>query len=135
MDSGSFAHQPLADVTQDLSAFQGFIRELRRRRVLNVVFLYLVAAVPLLAFSADIVPILGIPGDPDTQVSIVVALTLASFPVILVLSWMFDITSEGIQRTESDASGAVRTQLSFLKGLGLILSFVLAGLIGWWRWP
>ncbi len=134
-DSGSFAHQPLADVAQDFSAFQGFIRELRRRHVLNVVFLYLVAAVPLLAFAAEIVPILGIPGDPDTQVSIVVALTLASFPVILVLSWMFDITSEGIHRTESDASGAVRTQLSLLKGLGLILSLVLAGLIGWWRWP
>ena len=67
--------------------------------------------------------------------AILVALTLASFPVILVLSWMFDISAKGIRRTESDVSGAARAGLHLLKALGLGLSLAVAGLVGWWLWP
>ena len=134
-DSGSFDHQALADVPQDLPAFADFFRELRRRRVLNVVILYFLVAIPVLANAAEIMRFLQIPGDPENQIQILVALTLASFPVILVLSWMFDISSKGIQRTESDVKGAARTNLRIMQGVGLILSFVLAGLVGWWLWP
>ena len=135
MDSVSRGGQTLAEVPQDLPAFAGFVRELRRRRVFNVAILYLVVAIPLLAYAADIIEYLPIPGDVENQMPILVALTLASFPVILVLSWMFDVTPEGIRRTESEVSGAARTKLRVLQSLGLILSFVLAGLVGWWLWP
>ena len=64
--------------------------------------------------------------------AILVALTLAGFPVILVLSWMFDINSRGIQRTESDVAGSARTKLRILQIVGLILSFGLAALVGYW---
>jgi hypothetical protein len=135
-DSGSFAHQVLPDPMQPGSAFAGFVRELRRRRVFNVLFLYVVAAGTILATAAEILPYLPIPGeDPDTQMAVLVALTLASFPVILVLSWMFDISAKGIRRTESEVSGAARTKLRLLQGFGLTLSFALAGLVLWWRWP
>ena len=50
----------------------------------------------------------------------------------LALSWMFDVSSRGIHRTESEVSGAARTKLRILQALGLILSLVLAGLLGWW---
>ena len=135
MGSDSFSGQTLAEVPQDLPAFAGFVRELRRRRVFNVAILYLVVAIPLLAYAADIIEYLPIPGDVENQMPILVALTLASFPVILVLSWMFDVTPEGIRRTESEVSGATRTRLRVMQALGLMLSFVLAGLVLWWRWP
>ena len=134
MDSNSFAGQTLAEA-QNLTAFAGFVRELRRRRVFNVAILYLVVAIPLLAYAADIIEYLPIPGDVENQMPILVALTLASFPVILVLSWMFDVTPEGIRRTESEVLGAARTKLRVMQVLGLILSFILAGLVGWWLWP
>ena len=135
-DSGSFASQTLADVPQDMPAFVDFVRELRRRRVLNVAVLYGVAAFSLLAFGADMFEYLPmIPGEVETQMAILIALTLASFPVILVLSWMFDITSKGISRTESAVSGAARTKLRIMQASGLILTFVLAGSVGWWLWP
>ena len=136
MDSVSRDGQTLAEISQDLPAFAGFVRELRRRRVFNVLFLYVVAAGTILATAAEILPYLPIPGeDPDTQMAVLVALTLASFPVILVLSWMFDISAKGIRRTESEVSGAARTKLRLLQGFGLTLSFALAGLVLWWRWP
>jgi serine/threonine protein kinase len=40
MGSDSFSGQTLAEMAQDVSAFEGFFRELRRRRVFNVMFLY-----------------------------------------------------------------------------------------------
>ena len=135
MDSGSFGGQALSDPVQHVSAFESFIRELRRRRVFNVAILYAVVAIPLLAYAADIIEYLPIPGDVETQMPILVALTLASFPVILVLSWMFDISSKGIHRTESEVLGAAGTKLRIMQGLGLILSLVLAGVVGWWLWP
>ncbi len=135
-DTGSFGSQALGDVAPDIPAFVGFIEELRRRRVLNVLFLYVGAAFALLAFGADVFEYLPmIPGEVDTQMAILVALTLGAFPVILVLSWMYDISAKGISRTESDVSGAARTKLRVMQALGLILSFVLAGLVGWWLWP
>ena len=96
----------------------------------------MVAAFTLLAFGADVFVYLPmIPGEVETQMAILVALTLASFPVILVLSWMFDVSSEGIRRTESDVSGAALSKLRRMQTLGLILSLGLAGVVGWWLWP
>ena len=69
---------------------------------------------------------------PDNAMDILVAVTLGGFPVTLALSWMFDVSTRGIQRTESEVSGAARTKLRILQALGLILSLVLAVLLGWW---
>ena len=133
-DSGSFAHQTLAEVAQDEPAFVGFVRELRRRRVFNVVFVYVVTAFSLLAVGADVFEYLPmIPGELETQMAILVALTLGAFPVVLVLAWMFDVSSKGIQRTASDVSGTAK--LGFMKWAGLVLSFLLSGVVGWWLWP
>ena len=112
----------------------GFVRELRRRRVFNVVFFYVVTAFSLLAFGADVFEYLPmIPGELETQMAILVALTLGAFPVVLVLAWMFDVSSKGIQRTASDVSGTAK--LGFMKWAGLVLSFLLSGVVGWWLWP
>ena len=69
---------------------------------------------------------------PDNTMNVLVAVTLGGFPVTLTPSWMFDVSSRGIQRTESEVSGAARTKLRILQVLGLILSLALAGLLGWW---
>jgi hypothetical protein len=134
-DSGSFAHQTLAEVAQDVSAFEGFFLELRRRRVINVVILYAVVALALLGGADDALRFLKIPGDSNNQMAIVVALTLGAFPVVLVLSWMFDVSSKGIRRTASDVSGVARAKLGFMKVAGVLLSLLLSGVLGWWIWP
>jgi len=120
-------------VSQDVSAFEGFFLELRRRRVINVVILYVVAAATILATASEITQWLPIPGEQETQMGVLTALTLGAFPVVLVLSWMFDVSAQGIQRTTSDVSGAAK--LGFMKVLGLILSLLLSAAVGYWLWP
>ena len=70
--------------------------------------------------------------DADLTMNRLTAMTLAGFPVVLVLAWMYDVSSKGIQRTELEVSGAARTKLRLLQALGLVLSFGVAGLIAAW---
>lgn len=59
------------------------------------------------------------------------AITLAGFPVAMVLAWMYDLTAAGIRRAEATprAAGPLRW---VMPTIGLLLSLVLAGVIGWW---
>ena len=64
--------------------------------------------------------------------SVVVVLSILGFPVVLVLTWAFDITPEGIRRTSKEASiseavGATtaRARLRWAIGGGALLVFVI----------
>ena len=126
----SFASQTLLDAVKSVPALEGFIAELKRRHVFNVAVFYILVTAGLLGFAEAAFGSLF--DDPGRATDVLVALTLGGFPVILVLSWMFDVSSQGIQRTESDVSGPARTKLYVLQALGLMLSLTLAGLVGWW---
>ena len=128
-ESDSYSGEPLSDWAQHAPALEGFIGELRRRHVFNVAVFYVLVTAGLLGVADATLDSLPL---PDNAMQILVALTLWVFPVILVLAWMFDVSSKGIHRTESEVSGAARTKLRILQALGLILSLVLAGLLGWW---
>ena len=108
--------------------FQGFIDELRRRRVFNVVALYAVLAFALLEGAGLVLPELPL---PEWTYTALVAATLACLPVILVLSWMFDVGKDGIVQTEANPLFSGR-KLRILQAAGLGLSLLVAGLIGWW---
>jgi TolB-like protein len=74
-----------------------FLKELRRRRVFRVAGLYVVG-VWLLMQAADILfPAWGI---PDAAIRYLSWAGLLCFPVALVFGWVFDITPEGIRRTQ-----------------------------------
>ena len=126
----SFASQALLDAVSSVPALERFVAELKRRHVFNVAVFYILVTAGLLAFADAAFGSLF--DDPDRATDILVALTLGGFPVILVLSWMFDISSRGIHRTHSEISGPARTKLYVLQALGLILSLTLAVLVGWY---
>ena len=114
---------------ESIPALAGFIGELKRRHVFNVAVFYILVTAGLLEFGGVILDSLRL---PENSMDILVALTLGGFPVVLVLSWMFDVSSKGIQRTESEVLGASLTKLRILQALGLVLSLLLAGLVNWW---
>ena len=60
--------------------------------------MYAAAAYIILEVSDIVLPRLGL---PEGTVTILIILLIGGFPVILVLSWVFDITPEGIRKTES----------------------------------
>ena len=76
---------------------QNFFAELKRRKVYKVGIAYAVVAWVLMQVASQIFPFFEI---PNWAVRLVVLLLIIGFPVALILAWAFDLTPEGIKRTE-----------------------------------
>src|ERR671925_1541972 len=80
-----------------------FFAELKRRNVYKVAVAYAVVAWLLMQVASQIFPFFDI---PNWVVRLVVLLLIIGFPIALVLAWAFEMTPEGIQRTEDvDVTG------------------------------
>src|SRR5512133_208954 len=80
-----------------------FFGELKRRNVYKVGVAYAVVAWLLMQVASQIFPFFEI---PNWVVRVVVLLLIIGFPVALIIAWAFEVTPEGIQRTEAaDAAG------------------------------
>src|SRR5438552_10441718 len=77
--------------------------ELKRRNVYKVAVAYAVVAWLLMQIASQIFPFFEI---PNWVVRLVVLLLITGFPVALIIAWAFEVTPQGIQRTEAaDAAG------------------------------
>ena len=74
---------------------RNFFAELQRRNVYKVAVAYAVAAWLLIQVATQVFPFFEI---PNWTVRLVVLLLILGFPVVLILSWAFEITPEGIKR-------------------------------------
>ena len=74
-----------------------FFAELKRRNVYKVAIAYVVAG---WAFSQGIAQVFPVFDVPNWIIRLIVLLIILGLPVALVLAWMFEITREGIKRTE-----------------------------------
>lgn len=74
-----------------------FLGELQRRNVYRVAVTYGVVSWVLIQIATQVFPFFEI---PNWAVRIVVLLLLLGFPVALILAWAFELTPEGIKRTE-----------------------------------
>jgi len=74
-----------------------FFAELKRRNVYKVAVAYAVVAWLVIQIATQVFPFFEI---PNWAVRLVVLLLIIGFPVALVLAWAFEITPEGIKRTE-----------------------------------
>src|SRR5207245_8221659 len=80
-----------------------FFAELKRRNVYKVAVAYIVAGWALSQGVAQVFPVFDI---PNWVIRLIVVLIVVGLPIALVLSWMFEITPEGIKRTgAADAVG------------------------------
>src|SRR5713226_4371785 len=85
---------------------KNFFAELKRRNVYKVAIAYAVVAWLLMQVASQIFPFFEI---PNWAVRLVVLLLIIGFPVALILAWAFELTPEGIKRTElADAEPAKR---------------------------
>src|SRR5215831_10555756 len=74
-----------------------FFSELKRRNVYKVAVAYIVAGWALAQGIAQVFPVFDV---PNWAIRLVVILIIIGFPVAVVLAWAFEITPEGIKRTE-----------------------------------
>ena len=74
-----------------------FWQELKRRGVPRVLAMYAATAFIAIEASDIIFPRLGF---PDWTVTLMIVLLIVGFPLAFVLSWVFDITPQGVVKTE-----------------------------------
>jgi len=79
----------------DLTKFFG---ELKRRNVYKVAVAYAVGGWALAQGIAQVFPVFGI---PNWAIQLIVLAIAIGFPVALVIAWTFELTPEGIKRTET----------------------------------
>ena len=74
-----------------------FFSELKRRKVHRVAIAYGVAGWLLIQIATQVFPFFEI---PNWAVRLVVIMLVLGFPIALILSWIFDLTPQGIRRTD-----------------------------------
>src|SRR5258708_34484274 len=74
-----------------------FFGELKRRNVYKVAVAYAVAGWALAQGIAQVFPVFDI---PNWAVRLMVLAIVIGFPIALVVAWAFELTPQGIKRTE-----------------------------------
>jgi TolB-like protein/Flp pilus assembly protein TadD len=77
---------------------KNFFAELKRRNVYKVAIAYAIVAWLLMQIATQVFPFLEI---PNWAIRLVIMLILIGFPIALVIAWAFELTPEGLKRTES----------------------------------
>ena len=74
-----------------------FFAELKRSSVYKVAIAYAVIAWLLMQIATQVFPFLEI---PNWAIRLVIMLIMIGFPIALVIAWAFELTPEGLKRTE-----------------------------------
>ena len=74
-----------------------FFAELKRRNVYKVAVAYAIVGWLMVQIATQVFPFLEI---PNWVVRLVIVLVAVGFPIALVIAWAFELTPEGIKRTE-----------------------------------
>ncbi len=98
-----------------------FLAELRRRNVYRVAVAYVVVAWLLIQVVTQTFPFFEI---PNWAVRLVILLLIVGFPVALILAWAFEMTPEGVKRTEE-----VPPERSITRRTGRKLDFTIIGVL------
>lgn len=86
-----------------------FFAELKRRKVYRVAIGYAVVAWLLIQIVTQVFPFLDV---PNWAIRLVIILFALGFPIAIVLAWAFDITPQGVKRTEDSLAGSGRPGLT-----------------------
>jgi TolB-like protein/Tfp pilus assembly protein PilF len=98
-----------------------FFAELQRRNVYRVAVAYGVAGWLLVQIATQVFPFFEI---PNWATRLVVIVLLLGFPAALISAWVYELTPEGIKRTDE-----VEPHQSILRSTGRKLDFVIIGVL------
>ncbi len=72
--------------------------ELKRRNVVKVAVAYAIVGWLLIEVASVMGPALNL---PDWAISLVAFFLILGFPIALILSWAYELTPDGMERTKS----------------------------------
>ena len=84
-------------MTENPNKLSNFWQELKRRRVIHVITVYATAAFVIIELVNNLAEPLNLPARLPIIVVVVLAI---GFPLAIILSWLYDLTSEGVERTK-----------------------------------
>jgi len=113
----------------------GLVSELRRRNVLRMAALYAVAAWLIMQVAEVVVSLAELPGWSGQVVLVLLAI---GFPIALVLSWFYELTTEGISLERDVHPGDSITQVTGRRIDVIVISLLSAAVIlfawhAWWQ--
>ena len=101
---------------------RNFFAELKRRNVYKVAVAYLVVAWLLVQAGSILFPTFE---APAWVMKVFVAIVMLGFPIALVIAWAFEMTPDGMKRTENVSPNEVIPQWSARKFAALIVTIAL----------
>src|SRR5438067_4200140 len=119
-------------------AHPNFFAELKRRNVYKVALAYAVVGWLVIQIASTILPTFHV---PEWIVQTLIVIIALGFPIALVIAWAFEMTPEGLKRTEDIRPDEKIPQWSRRKFAGFILVVVICAaallvfkLVGTARW-
>ena len=107
------------------------VSELRRRNVLRMVVLYVVAAWLIMQVAGVLMDLGALPGATGPWV---LGALVIGFPIALVFSWLFEITPEGLALEKDVPEGTSITHITGRRMDFIVIAVLSAGLI-LFAWP
>lgn len=103
-----------------------FFEELKRRHVWRIAAGYAVAAWLLVQVATQVFPFFNI---PNWSVRLIVVVLAIGFPVAVVLAWVYELTPEGVRRTEPADSPDARPEYASRQIGRKLNAVIIAGLV------
>jgi len=103
-----------------------FFGELRRRNVIRVALVYVVVSWVLMQIGDVMFPALRL---PEWTTSMLVAFLILGFPVAMVFAWAYEVTPDGIKRTEDVDPGQSITRTTGQKINHLIIAVLSVAVV------
>ncbi len=115
--------------------YQRLFADLKRRHVFKVAAIYGATAFVILQVADIVLPGLGL---PPWTITFTVALIVLLFPVALILAWAFDLTADGVRKTEPASTEEIDAIVSqpaskrWPSGLLALVGIVALVFAAWW---
>jgi TolB-like protein/Tfp pilus assembly protein PilF len=100
------------------------IGELKRRNVFRVAVLYLVAGWVILQVADVLFPALDV---PDWGINLILGVLILGFPLVVIFSWVYELTPEGIKREKDiDRSRSITGQTGHKINVLIVVLLIVA---------
>ncbi len=93
----------------DDQSYQRFFAELKRRKVFRVAAVYGAVAFVVLQAADILVPALAL---PEALMRGIALISVLLFPVAVVLAWAFEMTPDGVRRTDEAEAGEITQMIA-----------------------
>ncbi len=103
-----------------------FWKELKRREVFSVATTYIATSYIIIEVTNNLIVPLHL---PDWVATLVLIILVTGLPIALILAWIFDFTSKGIERTESLEESGNKEIISKPFKSKLRVSYLLNGIL------